>query len=164
MPLETSEEKKKALKWFVQQLKAFGVVFFTAITIVGGGMWYVVENYLDSYVDNKIEEAFDARQGKQSFREILGEQMNIPADVVPYYITEKFTVLDSLISEVDRFEEEYIEFLDFQMKISPMYRFLDENGVEWWMGPDRRPHGVLFDNGEAWVVYSNRKVVIGNSY
>lgn len=163
-PAKTTEEKRKAWQFVLSQIKAFGVVFFSAITIVGGGMWYLVQNYLDGYIDNKIQEAFDTRQGKQSFREILGEQMSIPSDVVPYYLANKIVELDSLISEVETFEEEYISFLDFQMRISPMYRFLDENGIEWWMGPDRRPHGVLFDEGKAWVVYSNKKLVIGNSY
>lgn len=164
MPLKTSEEKRNAIKWLIQQVKAFGVVAGIAITTIGGSMWYLVENYLDDYIDNKIEEALNNRKGKQSFREILGEQMNIPSDVVPYHITGKFIELDSLISDVKSFEEEYMDYLDFQMKISPMYRFLDENGIEWWMGPDRKPHGVLFDERDAWVVYSNKKVIIGNSY
>jgi hypothetical protein len=161
---ETPEEKKNAWKYVLSQIKAFGVVFISAVTIVGGGMWYLVENYLDDYIDDKVEIALEERQGKKSFREILGEQMKIPSDIVPYHITEKFTELDSLISEVERFEKKYIGFLDFHMKITPLYRFLDENGIEWWNGPDGRPHGVLFDNGEAWVAYSNKKLVIGKAY
>jgi hypothetical protein len=156
-PLETKEEKKKALTWIIQQAKVFGVTFFTAITIVGGALWYVVENHLNDYIDDRVSKVIDEKHGKKSFREILGEEMDIPSDIVPYTIVAKFSQLDSLIQDVHEFEEEYLPHLDFQMSITPMYRFIDKDGVEWWMGPDGRPHGVVYTNGDAWCVYHSQK-------
>ena len=142
------------------QIKTFAITFIAALTCV----WGVAEIYLEKYVRDTAVEVIEEQHGKKSFREVLGEQFDIPTDLVPYYITEKLIMIDSIINEVERFEGKYIPHMDYQMKITPMYRFLDETGIEWWMGPDGRPHGVLYDNGEAWCVYSNRKQVIGNSY
>jgi hypothetical protein len=147
-------------KQALAQIKTFGITFIAAL----GCVWGVAEMYLETYVRETATEVIEEQHGKKSFREILGEQFDVPTDIVPYYLAEKLIVLDSLMAEIDRFEGKYVPHLDYQMKITPMYRFLDDTGIEWWMGPDGRAHGVLYDNGEAWCVYSNRKQVIGNSY
>ena len=153
MPLKTPEEKKNAIKWVVQQLKIYVIAVSTAFATV----WGVAEIYLESYVRNTAIEIIEEKNGNKSFREILGEQIGIPTDIVPYHLTEKLDALDSLVVHISEFEEEFMPYLEFQLSISPMYRFLDKDGVEWWMGPDGRPHGVLYDNGKAWCVYSNAK-------
>jgi len=160
MPLETPEEKKNAIKWFINQAKTYGVVVVSAF----GTAWGIAQYYLEDYVTDTVHKVLDEKGSNKSFREILGEQMNIPTDVVPYHLTEKLSTIDSILVEVTNFENKYKKHLDFQLRISPIYRFIDEDGIHWWMGPDRRPHGVLFDHDTAWVVYSNRKVVVGNPY
>ena len=157
MPLQTREEKQKAIRWIIQQVKTFGVTFITAITVVGGALWYVVENYLDNYIDDRVHEAIQKDQAHKSFREILGEEMDLPAEVVPYTLVSKINQLDTLIVDINDFKEEYLPYLEFQMSITPIYRFFDENGIEYWMGPDGKPHGVVYDNGDAWCVYHSRK-------
>lgn len=161
---KTPEEKKAALAWIISIAKKAGATVAITVSLTGAGMWYVIENYLDDYIDEKVHGIIDEQHGSQSFREILGEQMGVPTDLVPYHIVDRFDQLDSIVAEVTSFENKYVPHLDYQLRISPMYRFIDEDGVEWWMGPDRRAHGVLFDNGEAWCVYSNKKVVVGKSY
>jgi len=141
----------------IHQAKTIAIAGISTITVVGGGMWYVIENYLDTYVADKVHSIIDEKNGKQSFREILGEQMNVPTDVVPYHITKKMEALDSLIKDIKKFEEEYLPYLEFQMSITPIYRYIDENGQEWWSGPDGRGHGVVYDNGDAWCVYHGER-------
>jgi len=160
MPLKTPEEKKNAVKWLINQVKVFGAT----IAVAFGTVWGIAQVYLEDYVTETVHQVLEEKGATKSFREILGIEMGVPADIVPYHIVDRFNQLDSLSVEISKFETKYVPHLDFQLRISPMYRFLDEDGIEWWMGPDRRPHGVLFDNGEAWCVYSNRKVVLGNSY
>jgi len=160
MPLKTPEEKKNAVKWIINQLKIFG----TTIVVGLGSVWGIAQYYLEDYVTETVHKVLEEKGANKSFREILGEQLDIPTDIVPYHLTEKLNTIDSILVEVSEFEDKYKKHLDFQLRISPMYRFIDEDGIEWWMGPDRRPHGVLFDEGKAWCVYSNRKVIIGDSY
>jgi len=153
MTLKTLEDKKNAITWLVKQLKAFGVVAGITITLIGSGMWYVISKYLDGYVDTKVHSIIDEKNGKKSFREVLGEQLNVPTDAVPYYLSGKLVEVDSLFNEVKRFEESYIPFLDKQMTITVIYRYLDENGDEWWHGYDNRDYRVNYTDGTAWVIY-----------
>lgn len=161
MPLKTPEEKKNAIKWLVIQLKTFGVGFVACV----GAAWGVGEVYLEDYTREVIDTVLEERKENKSFRQILGEEMDIPTDMVPYILVEKINSLDSLMNNVQDFQDNYLPYLDFQLEISPMYRYIDNSGVEWWMGPDKRPHGVLYDDsGKAWCVYSNQKKIIGDSY
>ena len=75
MSPQTPEEKKKALIWVIQQAKSIAVAALSTITVVGSGMWYVIENYLDNHIDTRVNEILESRGEKQSFREILGEQI-----------------------------------------------------------------------------------------
>jgi len=160
MPLKTTEEKKDAIKWIVGLLKTYGV----ALVAAGASVWGIAEVYLEDYVKETVQKVLDERDGTQSFREILGEEMGVPTDMVPYHIVDRFDQLDSLSMEITKFENKYVPHLDFGLRVAPMYRYVDEDGMEYWMGPDRRGHGILHDNGQAWCVYSGRKVVVGNSY
>lgn len=157
---KTPEEKKAALKWVIGLAKTYGV----AIMAAGASVWGIAEVYLEDYVKDTVHQVLEETGRNKSFREILGDEMGVPTDLVPYHIVDRFDQLDSIVAEVTSFENKYVPHLDYQLRISPMYRFIDEDGVEWWMGPDRRAHGILYDDGEAWCVYSNRKVVVGKSY
>lgn len=158
--MESKDKILGAWKTVWKQVKFYTIATAGAVTTT----WGIAEYCLEDYVRKTAIEVIEEKHGNQSFREILSDQLDVPHDIVPYYIVDKFIALDSLISEIDKFEGKYGPYLDFQLRISPMYRYLDEDGVEWWMGPDRRPHGILFDAGEAWCVYSNRRIVVGNEY
>lgn len=154
MPLNTPEEKKNALKWILSQVKMYTLTVLAA----GGTVWGVAEIYLETYVRDTAIEVIEDKNGNKSFREILGEQLQIPTDLVPYHLTRKLTELDSLIKDIRNFEEEYLPYLERQTEITPIYRFIDSEGQEWWMGPDGYPHGVMYDeDGRAWCVYHNSK-------
>ena len=142
------------------QIKLFGITFLAAL----GSVWDVAQMYLETYVKDTVNIVLEEKNTTKSFREILGEEMGVPTDMVPYHIVDRFDQIDTLAVEISKFERTYVPHLDYQLRISPMYRFIDEDGMEYWMGPDRRAHGVLYDNGEAWCVYSNAKKVIGRSY
>jgi len=152
MPLKTREEKKAAIKWIVQQIK----IYVVAVGAAGASVWGVAQYYLEDYVKQTVVDVIEEKNGNKSFREILGEQMNIPADIVPYHITKKITALDSLISDIQDFEDTYLPHLDFQMSIQPTYFFwLD--GAEYWMGPDGYDHGVMYDTDGKWCVYHGQR-------
>lgn len=154
MPLKTPEEKKNALKWLWNSLKLYGLIIVSGF----GTVWGVAQYYLEDYVKEVSAEVFEQMQDQKSFREILGEQLEIPTDIVPYFVTEKIIEIDSIQSQIKTFEQSYVPFLEAQMKITVIYRFLDELGDEWWHGPDGRNYRVNYDNGQAWVVYhSHRK-------
>lgn len=152
MPLKTPEEKKNALKWFVQQIKVYAV----AVGAAGASVWGIAQYYMEDYVKDTATKIIEEKQGNKSFREILGEEMNIPTDVVPYHLTLKLSALDSLISDIQDFEDEYLPYLEFQKSIQPTYFFWRE-GSEYWMGPDGYAHGVMYDNGGKWCVYHGQR-------
>lgn len=127
------------------------------MTAAGASVWGVAEVYLEDYVRKSAIEVIEEKTDKKSFREILGEQMKIPADIVPYHITKKITDLDSLISDIQKFEDNYLPYLDFQMSIQPIYLYFDDAGIEWWMGPDGHPHGVMYDEKGKWCVYHGQR-------
>ena len=153
MPLKTAEEKKNALKWLLNNLKLYGIT----IAAAGASVWAVAQYYLEDYVKEVAIEIIEEREEKKSFREILGDQLSIPEDVVPYYLTGKIVEIDSIKSEIKNFEEEYVPFLQNQMKITVIYRFLDEVGDEWWHGFDGRNYRVNYDDGHPWVVYHGHR-------
>ena len=154
MPLKTTEEKKKALKWVVNILKIYVPIIVAGI----GTVWGFAKVYLDDYVREVVTEVIEEENQQESFRDILGNQLNVPSDVVPYFITGKIVEIDSIQSQIMTFEKNYVPFLEAQMKITVIYRFLDELGDEWWHGPDGRNYRVNYENGQAWVVYhSHRK-------
>lgn len=156
MPLKTPEEKQNAVKWVVSQLKVFGVTFVAAIATV----WGVAEVYLEDYVKDTAISVIEEKQGNKSFREVLGEEMDIPTDMVPYHLTAKIVELDSLIEHVKSFESKYLPVLVFQEGVIPLYRYVDiETGQEYQMMKDNRPHPILIDdNGIKWIVYSNKRL------
>jgi len=149
MPLKTDEEKKNAWKIVLAQVKVFGVTVALGL----GTIWGIVEIYLEDYVKEVATTVIEERSEKQSFREVLGEKLKVPADEVPYHVCVKLTQVDSLVSEIKRFEGAYVPFLEHQMNITVIYRYLDDIGDEWWHGYDNRDYRVNYDNGVAWVVY-----------
>jgi len=153
MPLKTSEEKKNALKWLLSQAKIYAI----AVAAAGASVWGVAQYYLEDYVKDTATQIIEEKNGNQSFREILGEQLDIPTDIVPYYLTGKITEIDSIESQITFFEESYVPFLEAQMKITVIYRYLDEVGDEWWHGYDDRNYRVNYDNGHPWVVYHGHR-------
>ena len=154
MPLNTPEEKKNAVKWLISQAKVFGITILAAF----GTVWGVAEIYLESYVKEVATQVIEETNGTKSFREILGEQLDIPTDIVPYHLTKKLIEIDSIESQILVFEESYIPFIESQMSITVIYRYLDEVGDEWWHGYDGRNYRVNYENGQPWVVYhSHRK-------
>ncbi len=156
MPLKTPEEKKNALKWMFNQLKVFGATAAVALASV----WGVAEVYLEDYVKETVNKVIEEKGSNKSFREVLGEEMGVPTDMVPYHIVDRFDQVDTLSMKIFRFETKYVEHLEFQLHITPIYCFVDENGIEWWMGPDGHPHGVMYENDRKWVVYHGTKVYI----
>ena len=153
MPLKTPEEKKNAVKWLWSQLKIYGI----AVAAAGASVWGVAQYYLEDYVKEVATQVIEEAHGNKSFREILGEQLDVPTDVVPYYLTGKIIEIDSIESQIHVFEENYVPFLESQMKITVIYRFLDEYGDEWWHGFDGRNYRVNYDNGIPWVVYHGHR-------
>ena len=152
--LKTPEEKKKAIKWIVSLLKTYGI----AVAAAGASVWGVAQYYLEDYVKEVATQVIEEAHGNKSFREVLGEQLDIPTDVVPYYLTGKIVEIDSIESQIQTFEESYVPYLEAQMKITVIYRFLDDVGDEWWHGFDGRNYRVNYENGQPWVVYhSHRK-------
>jgi len=160
MSPQTPEEKKKALKWVIQQAKTIAVAALSTITVVGSGMWYVIENYLDNHIDTRVNEILEARGEKQSFREILGEQIGIPADVVPYHVAEKMIEIDSMVNHVQSFEDKYLPMIKKQEGIIPLYRYIDvETGQHYLFMPDGRPHPIMVDDYHLeWIIYGNQRV------
>ena len=74
---------------------------------------------------------------------------------------KEIQLLDSLITEIDKFRDEYLPHIEHEKSIIPLYRFIDiEDGQEYKMMADGRPHPVLYDNGQAWIVYGSRRVDI----
>lgn len=153
MPFKTPEEKKTAVKWIWSQIKTYAAV----VAAGGATVWGVAEYYLEDYVEDVATEIIEEKTDKKSFREILGEQLEVPSDLVPYYVTSKFIALDSIISQVKAFEDKYMPILDAHMKITVIYRFIDEFGDEWWHGFDGRNYRVNYDEGHPWVVYHGHR-------
>ena len=108
------------------QIKVFGITFLAAL----GSVWGVAQLYLEDYVRETALTVIEEQHGTQSFREILGEEMGVTSDKVPYHIMNRFDQLDTLAVEISRFENKYVPHLDYQLRISPMYRFIDEDGIE----------------------------------
>jgi len=154
-PLKTPEEKKNAVKWLLIQLKTFGVGFVACITAA----WGVGEVYLEDYTRSVIDQVLEERKENKSFRQVLGEEMDIPSDLVPYHIVEKLNELDSIVKHLDQFENKYLPIIDFQQSIIPLYRYVEKaTGQEYKMEADNRPHPIMYDeNGKAWIVYGNRR-------
>lgn len=137
----------------IQQIK----IYFIAVAAAGASVWGVAEYYLEDYVIDTATEVIEEKTDKKSFREILGEEMRVPTDAVPYYLVKKLDLIDSLVNEVKVFETEYMPYLEFQLSIQPTYFFFDEGGTEWWMGPDGYPHGVMYDEKGKWCVYHGQR-------
>lgn len=155
MSLKTPEDKSKALKWVWSQIK----MYIVSVTAGLGTIWGIAQIYLEDYIDQRIEinKEIDHQQNRP-LREIIGEENSVPLEIVPYYISDQLIKIDSIEYNIIKFETKYIPFLENQMLISPMYRYLDENGVEYWMGPDRQSHGVIYDDeNRPWVVYHGSK-------
>jgi hypothetical protein len=154
MPLKTAEEKKKAVKWILSILKSYGIPVVLGI----GTVWGYCKVYIGDQIREITIEVLEDLDQKKSFREVLGEQLDVPTDVVPYYLTGKVIEIDSIKSQIQTFEESYVPYLEAQMKITVIYRFLDDVGDEWWHGFDGRNYRVNYENGKPWVVYhSHRK-------
>ncbi|MHA1123747.1 MAG: hypothetical protein ACTSPC_13200 [Candidatus Heimdallarchaeota archaeon] len=153
MPLESPEEKKNAIKWIWKILSTYGLTVILGLGTVWGYLKVNLEDQIKKITIDVLEEVND----KESFRDILGDQLEIPSDVVPYYLTGKIIEIDSIESQIRTFEENYIPFLETQMKITVIYRFLDEVGDEWWHGFDGRNYRVNYDNGQPWVVYHGHR-------
>jgi hypothetical protein len=151
-PLKTPEEKKDALKWILSQIKIYAV----AVAAAGASVWGIAEYYLEDYVRSTATKVIEEKQGNKSFREILGEQLNLPTDMVPYYLSEKCIQLDSLTADIGKFQEVYMPYLEFQLSISPTY-FYWKDGIEFWMGPDGYGHGVMYDDKGKWCVYHSQR-------
>lgn len=152
--MKTPEEKKKAVKWILSLLKTYGI----AVAAAGASVWGVAQYYLEDYVKEVATQVIEEAHGNKSFREILGEQLDVPTDVVPYYLTGKIVEIDSIESQIQTFEESYVPYLEAQMEITVIYRFLDNVGDEWWHGFDGRNYRVNYEKGQPWVVYhSHRK-------
>lgn len=137
----------------IQQIKVYGV----AVAAAGASVWGVAEYYLEDYVRATATEVIEEKTDKKSFREILGEEMDVPIDMVPYLLVEKMSLIDSLIEDISTFEDEYMPYLEFQLSIQPTYFYFDDSGAEWWMGPDGYPHGVMYDENGKWCVYHGQR-------
>lgn len=147
--MKTPEEKKAAIKWMLSQIKIFGITFSAALACV----WGVAEVYLEDYVRDTAIEVIEEKTDKKSFRDILSDELRVSSDAVPYYLSGKLVEVDSLRNRVFSFQTKYKPLLDEQIKITVIYRYLDENGEEWWHGYDNRSYRVNYDEGRAWVLY-----------
>ena len=147
--MKTSEEKQAAIKWLLSQLKVFGLTFTAAMTTV----WGVAEFYLEDYVKETATQIIEERTDKKSFRDILSEELKVSSDAVPYYLSGKLVEVDTLNNRLFMFQTKYKPILDTQIKYTVIYRYLDENGEEWWHGYDNRSYRVNYDEGKAWVLY-----------
>lgn len=154
MTFKTPEDRKKVWTWVFKQVK----LYLTTVIAILGTVWGVAEFYLQDFVDARVERHLIENQKKNKpLREIIGERLNLENEIVPYYMVTKFNEIDSLKKEVANFEEDYLPYLDWQLKITPMYRFLDEYGDEWWHGPDGKNYRVNYDDGQPWVVYHSHR-------
>ena len=149
MPLKTPEEKQKAIKWLLSQAKMFGITFVLAT----GSVWGVAEYYLEDYVENTVERVFEEKSDSKTFREILGSELGLSPEKVPYYLVDKFGEVDTLIFRVFTFQSKYSPILERDLSKTKIERYLDGNGDEWWSGYDGRDYRVNYENGKAWVVY-----------
>jgi hypothetical protein len=156
MGIKTLEDKRNAIKWIIQQIK----IYIVAVGAAGASVWGVAEYYLEDYVKETAIEVIEEKNGNKSFREILGDQMDIPSDIVPYYLTDKLNALDSLVSHIEKFEEKYLPLIEKQDAIIPLYRYIEiETGQEYKIMPDGRPHPVMIDEYSIkWIVYSNQRI------
>jgi len=132
--MKTPEEKKAAIKWLISQAKIFGLTFSAALACV----WGVAEFYLEDYVKQTATEIIEEKTSKKSFRDILSDEFSVSAEAVPYYLSGKLIEVDTLKNRVYSFQTKYRPILDEQIKITVIYRYLDENGEEWWHGYDNR--------------------------
>jgi hypothetical protein len=145
--------KKEVIKWLA------GII--SGILTVCSVSYAYITTKLNDAIDNRIEvhEALqDSLQREDKpFRELLGEALQVPSEVVHYHIGLKLAEVDSLQSNIEDFEEKYMPVIKRQMEITPLYRFLDETGEEFWNGPDGRQYRVMYEGGQAWVVYHGHR-------
>ena len=148
----TSEEVSTQLKErFWSKAALFGYIKFAMQLVAGfSALWFIGRPALDEYVEGKINEVND----KPGFRDILGEEMGLPSDVVPYEIAKKFAEFDSLIADVSSFSDVYLPYIDKEMTRTIPHLYLDENGEEWWHARDGRDYRVQeYVNGEGRFFY-----------
>lgn len=162
MPLKTAEEKKKAIKWIIGQIKSFGIGLAASFVTVGAFVILKADPYIREVVDDTIK----SKDGSKSFREILGEQMDVPSDVVPYYISDKIDLLDSLSSDINDFRNKYMPHIENEMSIIPLYGYIDiETGQEYRFMRDGRAHPVMIDTlNVKWMVYNNRRLNLKDAW
>lgn len=155
MPLKTPEEKSKAVQWLLKQLKVFGVTVGLALSTVWGASLLYLEDYVEGKIQEHQQKIEEEERKSKPFREILGEALHVPSEVVPYHIAEKMIQFDSLISDVNEFEDEYLPILKAQQTQIWLIRYIElETGEERVWMPDGRNYPVHYDqSGQDWVLY-----------
>jgi len=140
-----------------EAFKEYGKLLGWFLTFCGT-LWIVAQMYLSGYVDEKIEEYDKQKQeekaSRKPLREILGDAMHIPSDIVPYYMAGKFAKLDSLTDDIDTFSEELLPHLEKEVNwITPRLMINPETKDHWWLHTDGEEYRVNYSHDGYGFIY-----------
>ena len=150
----------KLIPYTPKQIKTFVIAFVATVSTVGGTVWATLEFMVDPMVEAKVSELMEEeKKNKQSRWETTGKLMGIDGDLVPYELKEIHVKVDSIVSSLERFKNDYQPWLDKWMSRTLLIRYLDDNGDEYMNWRDGRGHPIVeYINGCPWIVYSSQKI------
>jgi hypothetical protein len=134
--------------WLVYSVRK--VVEYSAIFLAA---WQLGVPAANQYIDNRIKENYK----KESFREVLSRDLNVPSDRVHVLISNWFKEHEQLVIDFNKIKPHVISEIT---NIHP--RLIIKNGLEYWVANDgieymvhRTPDGlgVYFINNKWEYIY-----------
>lgn len=151
----------KTFKYYKSHLLSFIIGIISAGTTMLGLWNWATKPAMQKMIDQNNRKLFVQDSIKQAnsggFRSEMGVFWNLPAEAVPYELHLKTIRYDSALIWMDKFQNQYMPFLQERMAEFPLGEYIDSEGKHKVRMLDLQSHTINWDGRVKWVVYHGHR-------